>query len=46
MTGQYSHRQFFRQTPNALLQRYFEHKSIMLILLRLMKMTVIRYLMP
>jgi hypothetical protein len=28
MAGQYSHRQFFRQTPNALLQRYFEHKAI------------------
>ena len=28
MAGQYSHRQFFRQAPNALLQRYFEHKAI------------------
>jgi hypothetical protein len=28
MAGQYSHRQFFRQTPNALLHRYFEHKAI------------------
>lgn len=28
MAGQYSHRHFFRQAPNALLQRYFESKSI------------------
>ena len=28
MAGQYSHRQFFRQTPNALLQRYFKDKTI------------------
>jgi hypothetical protein len=28
MAGQYSHRQFFRQVPNALLQRYSKHKGI------------------
>ncbi|MFQ3193969.1 MAG: hypothetical protein ACI9N3_000781 [Colwellia sp.] len=28
MAGQYSHRQFFRQTPNTLLLRYFKHKNI------------------
>lgn len=28
MTAQYSPKQFFRNTPNQLLQRYFEHKQI------------------
>jgi hypothetical protein len=28
MAGQYSHRQFFRQAPNALLQRYYKYKAI------------------
>ena len=26
MAGQYSHLQFFRRTPNALLARYFQEK--------------------
>ena len=28
MTGQYSHRQFFRQIPNAQLGHYFESREI------------------
>lgn len=30
MTTQYSHRQFFRRTPNALLEKYFATKGIKL----------------